>query len=86
MFREIDDFTIRTREPLYTDVLNFWNNKRYISGFVHVSKVAEIILSIPATQVSVERSFSALQFILNENWSKLTEGNLQNLLIVRLNT
>jgi len=50
------------------------------SALVEASKEAT-----PATQVSVERFFSALNYILNEKRSYLTLKNLYSLLVVKLN-
>lgn len=47
--------------------------------------VISVVLAAPATQVSVERAFSALAIILSKLRSRLSEETLQNILIVKLN-
>lgn len=43
------------------------------------------MLAVPGTQVSVERLFSQLTFILNDRRERITEENLNNVLLVRTN-
>lgn len=43
------------------------------------------MLAVPATQVSVERAFSALATVLTKLRSKLTNRSLSNILITKLN-
>lgn len=47
--------------------------------------VVSVILAAPATQVSVERAFSALAIILSKLRSRLSEETLHDILIVKLN-
>jgi len=52
----------------------------------HLTEIAKVVLATPATQVSVERSFSALNFILNERRTSLSAENINTLLVVKLNS
>ncbi|XP_008178236.1 uncharacterized protein LOC103307747 [Acyrthosiphon pisum] len=47
--------------------------------------LAKIVFAVPSTQVSVERLFSGLKFILSPYRSNITSKNLENQLIVRTN-
>lgn len=85
ILRDIDFFTISGRYPLNTDVLQFWHAKRLESGWINLSNLAKIVLSVPATQVSVERCFSALKLVLSDQRTNLTKENLENILMIRLN-
>lgn len=49
-------------------------------------KVACIINGIPPTQVTVERSFSAMAFVFNPKRAKLGHTMLQNILMIKLNS
>lgn len=80
---------------IYTDIENFdevygrlpLNNN--ILEFYHIIKFRKphlYILATPATQVSVERAFSALNFILTEKRNKLSRESLNSLLVVKLNS
>lgn len=48
-------------------------------------QLATIIFGIPPTQVSVERSFSAMAFIFNPKRAQLAQEMLENILIIKLN-
>ncbi|XP_058446278.1 uncharacterized protein LOC131427268 [Malaya genurostris] len=47
--------------------------------------VASVVLAVPATQSTVERSFSALALILSPHRSTLGEDILEHILLVKLN-
>lgn len=67
----------------HTSVLNFWFDNR--ANYPLLFEVACIVLGVPGTQVSVERSFSQLKFIMNDLRGSLTSENIQNILLVRSN-
>jgi len=50
-----------------------------------LSQLAKVVFSAPATQVSVERLFSGLKFILSPYRSNIFSKNLENQLLVRTN-
>jgi len=52
----------------------------------HLSELAQIVLTTPTTQVSVDRCFLALSFIFSEKRSSLSPENLNTLLIIKFNT
>lgn len=62
----------------------FWDSNQKEIG-TELYEVACIIFSIPATQASVERSFSALKFLFTDYRYGLSEEMLENLMIVHLN-
>lgn len=77
------DFLVYSRQqrlPLNTNILQFWHEKRNT-----LSTVAHVILAIPSTQVSVERSFSALKYILADQRNRLSAFNLEHILLAKLN-
>lgn len=47
--------------------------------------LSQIVLSAPCTQVSVERGFSALSYILNDRRLRLTNQNLEIIIFIKLN-
>nr|XP_029718201.1 uncharacterized protein LOC115260971 [Aedes albopictus] len=65
------------------DVLQYWESIKKSEPELHA--LAQIALAVPCTQVSVERSFSALGLILTDRRTKLTDENLSNVLFVKLN-
>ena len=47
--------------------------------------LAAIAISVPVTQVSVERVFSGLKYILNDLRGSLSEDSVQNIMFLRCN-
>lgn len=88
---EDDDFEVykmirnyTDKKPLETNVLEYWHNKRF--GCPILYKLASIVLAVPASQVSVERCFSTLRFILSDYRTRMNENTLENLMMVMLNS
>lgn len=65
------------------DILHFWEEKRKKQPELY--KLAMVILSVPATQVSVERLFSGLKFVLSSLRANINENILEDQLLVRAN-
>lgn len=81
-FYEIDNY----KEKQYdvdTDLLEYWQSKKYSLPWLR--KLALIVHGVPATQVSVERSFSALKLVLSDLRYNLSEDNLAAIMMVKLN-
>ncbi|KYQ47162.1 hypothetical protein ALC60_13794 [Trachymyrmex zeteki] len=70
---------LKTKES----ILEFWENKKLTMPELY--KLSKIILAAPATQVSVERLFSALKFILSLLRSNLSKELVNDILVVRCN-
>lgn len=88
---EDDDYeilkTIRNytdKKPLETDVIQYWYNKRFACPILY--KLACIVHAVPASQVSVERCFSTLRFILSDYRTRMGENTLEKLMLVMLNS
>ena len=64
-------------------IMQFWQEKS--KTFPALFQVAIVALGAAGTQVSVERLFSFLKFILNDQRDKLTSQNLDNILLVMCN-
>lgn len=64
-------------------VLQFWQEQKTIMP--HIFDVACIFHSIPPTQATVERSFSALALIFTIRRTKLEPSLLANILTIKLN-
>lgn len=65
------------------NILQFWEKKRKSQPELY--KLAMVILSLPATQVSVERLFSGLKCILSPLRTNINERILKDQLLVRSN-
>ncbi|KAF2883044.1 hypothetical protein ILUMI_23121 [Ignelater luminosus] len=70
------------RQKRDCDVIKYWMNKENVSP--NLFKIAKNIISMPVTEVSVERAFSAMKYILNSQSSKLAEKLLEDILLIKL--
>jgi hypothetical protein len=70
-----------SRLPKEENVLHWWIDKKENPLY----EVARVILAVPATQVSVERLFSGLKFILNPQRNCLGAGVVDDILVTRCN-
>lgn len=77
------DFGSSPRLNISENILNFWQTKK--TCLPQLYQLAITVLAVPATQVSVERLFSSLKYILNPHRYNLTSEILQNILIIRSN-
>ncbi|XP_036317585.1 uncharacterized protein LOC118732561 [Rhagoletis pomonella] len=73
----------REMEPFDSNILD--NFRKLYRNDADMLQLMEVVLAIPATQVSVERAFSALSTILTKLRTKLSKKSLSNLLITKLN-
>lgn len=65
------------------DVIKYWTN---IGGvFTELQATALVIFTAAATQVSVERAFSALKFILSDLRGNIDKDILEDILLLYLN-
>ena len=65
------------------NILQYWNLRQYSNPQLY--KLSQVILSAPATQVSVERLFSALALCLSHLRTKLSSQSLNELMLVKQN-
>lgn len=81
-FYEIDNFSPR---PLSIDkpLFEFWEAKKINYPYLYI--LAKTVQCVPATQVSVERAFSALKLVLSDLRSNLSAENLEKIMFVKLN-
>lgn len=75
---------LEDRQPVSqgTDILNYWKK---LTGDEELSAVAAVVLAIPVTQVSIERSFSQLPLILSDHRTQMDSDTLRKMVIVKLN-
>lgn len=78
---KINNFDKQERQPLDTDVLKFWEAKKNTDP--QLFSLAMVVFAVPATQVSVERLFSHLKFILNPLRSCLKSKIIDDILMLR---
>ncbi|XP_036317391.1 uncharacterized protein LOC118732368 [Rhagoletis pomonella] len=80
---KLEGLAQQSKMPFNTDIINYWKNLQIPEPTL--SKLSQIILSVPSSQTSVERAFSALSLILTKHRSRLSSENLNNLLFIKLN-
>lgn len=81
----LDEFETIDVIPRDSNILKYWETER--NGRFHdLAELAEIVFSLPPTQVTVERCFSTLRFILHELRTRLSDEHLENVLLVKTNT
>ncbi|XP_055522590.1 uncharacterized protein LOC129716778 [Wyeomyia smithii] len=67
----------------HLDLLKYWEVQKYTNPDLY--KIAMIVLSSSATQVSVERGFSALKLMLSDRRMNLSAESVANSLLLKLN-
>lgn len=70
-------------EQLKSTIWEIWERKKQTDPELY--NLAMTVFSIPPTQTTVERSFSALAIVLNSHRTRLADNSLENILLVRLN-
>jgi len=84
LFRyELKSYREEKKENLNSNPFDFWKIRK--DKYPRLSQIVDIIFSIPGTQVSVERLFSSVHFILNEYRSTLSTKHLNDILLIRSN-
>lgn len=64
-------------------LFDFWEENKLL--FPTLYDVACVVNSIPASQATVERAFSALKFVFGEQRGSLTQERLEDILMIKLN-
>lgn len=65
------------------DILNYWKQRRFMNPGIY--RLAREILSIPSTQVTVERLFSQLKFVMPDNRMRLSDKSVKDLMLLKMN-
>ncbi|XP_064472544.1 uncharacterized protein LOC135387057 [Ornithodoros turicata] len=65
----------------HVDILKYWECQTEKEP--EMKALADVVLAVPATQVSVERAFSALKYILSDQRASLAPDILEDILVVR---
>lgn len=73
-----------TKAAVNISILDYWKNNKELHP--ELNELASIVYTVPPTQSSVERSFSTLAIVLTSRRNRLSDGNLQNILMCKLNS
>lgn len=71
------------REDMKINLIDYWEKKK--DSDPELYDLANAIYSIPPTQATVERCFSAMAIILTQRRTQLGDNILEHILIIRLN-
>lgn len=82
---DYDEMTANTRVNSKENVLEFWKQKKDIIS-ENLFELACIISAIPPTQSSIERLFSALNFIFSDRRCNLRQSLLEDILLIYSNS
>lgn len=78
----VESFDNTQRVDRNENVLHWWHCHPHSD----LRKLAEVVLALPVTQASVERTFSGLHYILNEKRSCLKADIIYAIMVLRCNT
>ncbi|KAM7280968.1 zinc finger BED domain-containing protein 4-like [Ixodes scapularis] len=79
----LDSFLREPRLKRPEDIFKYWENQKGLKPELY--EVASVVLAVPATQVTVERAFSSLKFVLSPQRANLSEETLNSIMLVRNN-
>lgn len=65
------------------NIMNYWEEKKYT--YPRLYRLAKVLHSVPATQVSVERAFSALKLVMTDLRCNLSSESLKKIMFLKLN-
>lgn len=82
-YNEIDNYKDIARISYQCEIIDYWNQKSF--EFPHLFILFKVLNGVPASQVSVERCFSALSHILSKYRTRLSETTLENILLIKVN-
>lgn len=76
-------YQVEQNRSLKSSIFDFWEKRKDISEELYL--LAQILLGVPVTQVSVERLFSGLKYILPPIRSNIKSKILEEQLLLRTN-
>ncbi|XP_058817388.1 uncharacterized protein LOC131680695 [Topomyia yanbarensis] len=81
--KQLNALDLETHQNYKYDIWKHWIARK--DSHPELSEIALTIMTVPATQVSVERAFSALALVLSPARTKLSVQNLASILTIKLN-
>ena len=66
-----------------TNILEYWETKKQEQSILY--ELVQVVLTVPATQASVERNFSVLKYVFSHLRCRLSEERVQDILLIKLN-
>jgi hAT family C-terminal dimerisation region len=81
IIRILDAFDAERRLEKDRDILDYWESQKLNKP--ELFSLAQIALSFPVTQVSVERAFSSLKYVLSPYRQNLKPDIVEDILVIR---
>jgi hAT family C-terminal dimerisation region len=81
--QKILNLSYQAKLTLSENELDYWEMRRYDEPIL--LKISQVVLAVPATQASVERSFCALELVLTTRRNCLEDHTIDDLLVCKLN-
>ena len=79
----LEAFEKTNRQISKTNILKYWNNQKCVHPYLF--QLSEVVMAVPATQVSVERTFSQLKYVLLDQRCSMSSGILEDVMFIRCN-
>ncbi|XP_008183785.1 uncharacterized protein LOC103309632 [Acyrthosiphon pisum] len=79
----LDNFMQFPREDKSKNIMDIWTRLKKMYPLMY--EWALVALALPTTQVTVERLFSSLKFILNDQRNRMSPSLLEDIMVVRSN-
>ena len=79
----LDEFEYAPRLDKKANVLQYWEAQKITKPELYL--LASVVLAVPVTQVSVERTFSSLKYVLSPYRASLKPDRLEQVLLSRCN-
>lgn len=84
LLQEIEKFDKLGRVKATDNIALRWETEKFTFPILY--QLAKMIMAVAPTEVSVERNFSTLDFILTKRRNRLTDENLEAILFIKLNS
>ncbi|XP_055534605.1 uncharacterized protein LOC129724041 [Wyeomyia smithii] len=81
--KQLNTLEVDTRQNASVDIWAHWMARK--SSHPELHSLATIFLAVPSNPVALDRTFSALDLVVSDARSKLSDVTLNNILIVKLN-
>lgn len=65
------------------DILEYWKKRKFSNPRVY--RLAMVVLAAPSTQVTVERLFSQVKFILTDSRMRLSSVSVKDIMVLKMN-
>nr|XP_029709413.1 uncharacterized protein LOC115255424 [Aedes albopictus] len=65
------------------DILEYWKKRKFSNPRVY--RLAMVVLAAPSTQITVERLFSQVKFVLTDSRMRLSSASIKDIMVLKMN-